>query len=62
MQYCAPAGKVLYEKVAELCPRHPGRFEKAKAQAVQAKQIAAASSSAASSSKQAGKSGKKKRK
>ena len=55
------AGKVLYEKVAELCPRHPGRSEKAKREA-QAKQQAAASGSAPPTSKQSGKSGKKKRK
>jgi hypothetical protein len=55
------AGKVLYEKVAELCPRHPGRSEKAKREA-QAKHQGVASSSAAASSKQSGKSGKKKRK
>ena len=55
------AGRVLYERVAELCPRHPGRSEKAKREA-QAKQQAAASSSAAPASKPSGKSGKKKRK
>ncbi|CAL5221226.1 g3378 [Coccomyxa viridis] len=56
-----PNRKVLYEKVAELCPRHPGRSERAKQ--LQAKQqAAAASSSAAPASKQSGKSGKKKRK
>ncbi|KAK9915103.1 hypothetical protein WJX75_004753 [Coccomyxa subellipsoidea] len=59
-----PNRRVLYEKVAELCPRHPGRSKKAQAAAAAAKQqaAAAASSSAAPSGKASGKSGKKKRK
>ncbi|CAK0781708.1 hypothetical protein CVIRNUC_005451 [Coccomyxa viridis] len=58
-----PDRKALFEKVAELCPRHPGRSEKAKkVRELQAKQQAAASGSVAASSKPSGKSGKKKRK
>ncbi|BDA43647.1 probable signal recognition particle 19 kDa protein [Coccomyxa sp. Obi] len=58
-----PNRKILYERVAELCPRHPGRSKKAQAAAAAVKQQAAASSSAAAgSSKSSTKSGKKKRK
>ena len=57
------AGKILYERVAELCPRHPGRSKKAQAAAAAAKQQAAAASSPAiGPSKSSSKSGKKKRK
>ncbi|EIE19416.1 hypothetical protein COCSUDRAFT_58702 [Coccomyxa subellipsoidea C-169] len=59
-----PNRRLLYERVAELCPRHPGRSKKAQAAAAAAKQQATATSSSAagSSSKSGGKSGKKKRK
>ncbi|CAL8468406.1 g7946 [Coccomyxa elongata] len=57
-----PNRKILYERVAELCPRHPGRSKKAQVAAAAAKQQAAATSAAAGPSKSSSKSGKKKRK
>ncbi len=59
----ACTGKVLFEKVAELVPRHPGRTKKAAAP-TGIKQLPglAGPSGSAAASKQGGKSGKKKRK
>ena len=58
------AGKVLFEKVAELVPRHPGRTKKpaAPASIKQAPGVGAGPSGAPTASKQSGKGGKKKRK
>lgn len=58
------AGKVLFEKVAELVPRHPGRTKKpaAPASIKQTPGVGAGPSGAPAAGKQSGKGGKKKRK